>query len=819
MRKVPALILLLLVILIVFGGCSGQSEGSDSDGDQPDGDSIADGDAEFEDVEDSDSEISPDGDEDGDVEPESIDGNSEIEAEAEEVQNPYRLNCEEPWEIPVGPWYPDLTHQDSAFIQRHGILVEEGLPAGAIPALIPATGGGVIAATSAGLFNISESGLPSRLENWSEDDFVALAANGTDLIAATGAKLHVGAADSIPAQIDVPNTVSKLRPEIDDEVLVLTTDMSIGRFDADTKTFSEWMGPFSDLQINDFVSAADDSHTQMILLATEEGIKRVLPDTRGLEDVIFLSAPPSSSIRNITFTPAATRAGEATLKASTDQGMFTCQLQAGQDLEDASCEVDQDLPFLDLGPFAGEYIGSSMGVIAPKDKGGYFHSRYYIPNNVVLDLLPDPTGKRLYVATEAGVGIIVEEEISLAAKAASLDDGMYSRHNRFGMFCRNALRVRGELSSFYTFDDDNDGQWTNMYLASQVFRYVVTQSDTAKAIAKEAAVAMLRLLEVDGKDGFFARSVVPPDECEAKQCEGCGEWHLSDDEQWCWKGDTSSDEYVGHVYGLSLFYDFVADESEKQLVREAFVKLHDGIIDNGYILEDIDGQITSHGNFDPEFMELLGIFGDAGLNGAMILGGLRATYHMSGEQRFMDAFNYLAFDRGYMDYVRRIEQINLMVHHNHDSEEMSFLALSTLIRYETDPCLMALWQEGLDYLWQMNRSKRSPEFNMLYASMSLKDSDLANSIATLQQYHSHGISWNVFNSHRRDYTLDDELDRFDRAQSLEVFPYNQKQFLRWSTNPFRLDWDSGMHDGYSEEMLTPWLLPYWMGRFMGLIVD
>ena len=66
----------------------------------------------------------------------------------------------------------------------------------------------------------------------------------------------------------------------------------------------------------------------------------------------------------------------------------------------------------------------------------------------------------------------------------------------------------------------------------------------------------------------------------------------------------------------------------------------------------------------------------------------------------------------------------------------------------------------------------------------------------------------------RDYTPDPNKDRFGRPQSLEVFPYNQKRVIRWAENPFVLDEEG---DGHSEQILTPWLLPYWMGRFLGVI--
>ncbi len=147
--------------------------------------------------------------------------------------------------------------------------------------------------------------------------------------------------------------------------------------------------------------------------------------------------------------------------------------------------------------------------------------------------------------------------MTLAERAGLYDAIAQERHVRLGYTSTQChLRVAGDLSTAYSTDDDNDGQWTAMYLASQCFRYAVTGEPEARQNARVAAYALMKLEQVTGVDGFFARSIVPGDECEAKQ-QGSGEWHLGADGQWCWKGDTSSDEFVGHVFGLGGMRDVV----------------------------------------------------------------------------------------------------------------------------------------------------------------------------------------------------------------------------------------------------------------------
>lgn len=51
------------------------------------------------------------------------------------------------------------------------------------------------------------------------------------------------------------------------------------------------------------------------------------------------------------------------------------------------------------------------------------------------------------------------------------------------------------------------------------------------------------------------------------------------------------------------------------------------------------------------------------------------------------------------------------------------------------------------------------------------------------------------------------------TQSVEVLPANERTQLRWNGNPFLLD-----REGSSNEMDPgPWLLPYWMARWTGML--
>lgn len=445
----------------------------------------------------------------------------------------------------------------------------------------------------------------------------------------------------------------------------------------------------------------------------------------------------------------------------------------------------------------------------------YYQSKYYMPDNYPTSIAESSSGD-LYIGTLSGLSIIKREELTLEEKAVHYDELAQTYHNRFGYIARcSNMSQPMDLETCQNYDDDNDGQWTGMYLASQSFAYGATGSATYRENARQSMEALLLLENVTGADGFFARSVVPIDECEAKMA-GEGEWHPAEDGVWCWKGDTSADEYVGHIFGLSIYFDLVATGAERERIAKSLALMHDRFIDNGFLLIDIDGHPTEHGRFDPDFItSSLAQFGDGALNAAKILGGLKATYHMTGEKRFLDAFNLLCHDYNYKENVRRMVEIETAWHINHDSDEMCFLALYSLMRYETDGKLMQLWREGMKGMWQTQRPERNPEFNFIYAgTMNTPYYDLENSIQTLKEIPYWLFHWELDLSHRADIELSPDLDRFGNPQTTFVYPYNERYVMKWNSNPYAL-YQGG--DGRYHESPMYWLLAYWMGRYLRII--
>ncbi len=54
-----------------------------------------------------------------------------------------------------------------------------------------------------------------------------------------------------------------------------------------------------------------------------------------------------------------------------------------------------------------------------------------------------------------------------------------------------------------------------------------------------------------------------------------------------------------------------------------------------------------------------------------------------------------------------------------------------------------------------------------------------------------------------------------RVQLDRALPASERRIMRWNGNPYQAD--GGSPDGNSEDCGSAWLLPYWMGRYHGLV--
>ncbi len=440
-----------------------------------------------------------------------------------------------------------------------------------------------------------------------------------------------------------------------------------------------------------------------------------------------------------------------------------------------------------------------------------FHSRLWLPDNHVNDIAPATDGS-IWVATDGGVARIYSRHMTLAEKADLFEKEIRQFHNWRGLIREIDLPAPGQIEGYRQPSSDNDGLWTSLYVAAESFRYAVTKDPDAKANATESVKAMLFLQEVTSMPGFVARSYVPAGQGPPHG----GIWYRSKDGRWDWKGDTSSDEIDGHFFALPIYHDLVDDEPTRQRVVDTARRIMDQIIKDGYYLLSPEGKPTRWGVWAPkELNQSPKWFLERGLNSLELLSYLKVTEHLTGDEKYRKVARELIDKHGYARNTVN-QKIVIAGEVNHSDDELAFVSYYGLLRYEKDPELRKIYLQSIERSWKIEQPERSPFFNFVYGSATTGDFDLAESVEWLRDTPLDTVRWTVDNTGRRDITIARHFSRFREPQSVTAFPPSERAVMRWNGSPYDV---KGGNNGRTKLDGTFWLLPYWMGRYHGFIVE
>jgi hypothetical protein len=436
------------------------------------------------------------------------------------------------------------------------------------------------------------------------------------------------------------------------------------------------------------------------------------------------------------------------------------------------------------------------------DQRQYFAGRRYLPDDDVRNIVPDLTAG-VWVRTRTGIAHLEYRPMNLAEKAAFFERRVSERHDRYGMVAASSLREPGNLATNQTESSDNDGLWTAMYAAAECFRYKVTQSPESLALAKKATEAVLFLEQITGHAGFPARSYIRKGEAQPSD----GVWNETPDGQYVWKGDTSSDEIVGHFYIFSVAWDLLPDAALKERIASKARRIMDHILTHGYNLVDVTGKPTTWGMWSNEYFIGRGR-SDSPLNALELLSFLKTAAHITGDAKYAAEYRKVAFDLGYAKLAAR--ELELRREINYSDEELAMLSFYPLFRYETDPQLVSIYRRALEGWWENMRREKNPLWTYIYQAANPKaEVDRDAALWMLRRIPLDLVSWTVKNSNRKDNEMEDAPDRHRQRQTKTLLPPDERPVMKWNDNPFQVDGGNG---GRNEDDGTFFLLPYWMGR-------
>jgi hypothetical protein len=470
---------------------------------------------------------------------------------------------------------------------------------------------------------------------------------------------------------------------------------------------------------------------------------------------------------------------------------------------------------LAFAPNGDLWAGTPEGACRLRDgRWSYFWGRRWLPDNRVYAIAVDAQN-RAWLATERGVACIESRPMTLRQKADHYERLIALRHNRNGFVTNCDWDDPNDPESWKIEASDNDGLWTALYCAAQVFQYAATKDPAARERARKSMHALLELERLTGIPGFPARSIVRKD--ETRYYRSTGEWHESPvDPNYTWKGDTSSDELDGHYFIWAVYYDLCADDAEKERIRGTVRRVTDHLMQNNWRLIDKDGKPTRWAIFNPEALNDDPIWEEErGLNALSILSHLKVAYHITGDAKYQQAYEQLIQKHHYL--LNAVTQKMLPPFDiNHSDDQLAFLCYYPLLLYERNPEYRRLWLMSLERSWLIERPERSPLFNFIYGALTGKPCDVEAAVQTLQEWPWDLRNWECRNSHRLDIVLDTSKG-LREPQSAQIVPYSEREVMRWNGNPYRLD--GGDPLGRREDDGTAFLLPYWMGRYHRLIEE
>lgn len=474
------------------------------------------------------------------------------------------------------------------------------------------------------------------------------------------------------------------------------------------------------------------------------------------------------------------------------------------------------------------WFGSTKGAFMLRNDGkfNYYYGERWLPGNLVLHI-SKATDNSVLILTDQGLGRIMFEEMTLHDKAMYFEKQVRDRHIRLGFNASLVNMEKGNVNSGRLSDSDNDGLWTSMYLAGEIFRYAVTKSPDALQNCRESLDAMERLYTINPVPGFPSRSFE-----RSGYIERLGDperWQHTNDPEWDWKATTSSDEAIGHIFAFGAMAELFNDQKDlQQRAIDLIDTLMSHIVKNDMYLVDFDGQPTTWGKWHPDYVNRFPLMvGDRKINSSNIIGMLQTAYHFTKKEKYKDKAFELMNDYGYYENLMRpMSEIGvapddaddwskmLSSSWNHSDDEMYYVGYWGLYRYAFNDTLKQKFKEAIIDHWEAERPEKEGAWNIMTALTGTPEFDLEEGIWYLQEHPLDLIDWEIMNSHRKDIEFMEP--NFRRQTITEVLPPDERPIQRHNGNMFNLDRARG--NGVSEHSAGDiWLLPYWIGRYLGVI--
>lgn len=282
-----------------------------------------------------------------------------------------------------------------------------------------------------------------------------------------------------------------------------------------------------------------------------------------------------------------------------------------------------------------------------------------------------------------------------------------------------------------------------------------------------------------------------------------------------YKGDTSMDEVIGHLFIYKIAYDILGPDDPElaEIIADTMEKFAQHLSDNSWMLVDGTGQPTTWGKLNREYFYSYRWGSPAGpMNCSVLLCAFKVAAYVTGNQKWEDEYQLAAkmapyeystlmgqyeqkgyeflsmfaaetlHDAGFTPLLggdkslighlkasRFNDEISLFTRMfaQYSDEEMAMLAFYLLFQLETDPELLADYRDAFDYWWDSSyQYSENPLwyyiYQLAYPNQTIIDAYGNNILATaawsLSRHPVDTRRWNASNQQRDDimnFNMDD----------------------------------------------------------------
>jgi len=188
------------------------------------------------------------------------------------------------------------------------------------------------------------------------------------------------------------------------------------------------------------------------------------------------------------------------------------------------------------------------------------------------------------------------------------------------------------------------------------------------------------------------------------------------------------------------------------------------------------------------------------------------THHITGDAKYERELARLFDDERYGELILA-PKLSAPSEFTYIDDQLLALSYRGLLAYDREPKRRAVYLESLRRWFDVVRRDHSPLYAFVYGGVMGGEFGAAGCVEFLRDSPLDMVDWTIDSRWREDVRLV-RLPVIEDIQVDRLLPPSERALNKWDNNPYEAVKGSG---GHSESSSVHWLLPYWMGRYYGII--